>query len=65
MIYLEESGDNFNDMLNFMASELQTHHVRMFVCPSVCAHVNGRITDIVSDTLGCVEHKHTDVPHPH
>lgn len=63
MIYLEESGDNFNDMLNFMASELQTHRVRMFVCLSVCAHVDGRITDIVSDTGLCWTQTHRRSPY--
>lgn len=62
MIYLEESGDNFNDMLNFMASELQTHRVRMFVCASVCAHVHGRITDIVSDTGAVLNTNRPPVP---
>lgn len=64
MIYLDESGDNFNDTLSFMASELQT----LDVC--VCAHVDGCITDIASDprlivSPGCVEHKQTVIPHTH
>ena len=72
MIYLEDSGDNFNDILSFTASELQTLNARVCACVRVCActHVDGRISDVASDlrlipSLGCVEHKQTIVPHTH
>lgn len=38
MIYLEESRDNFNNTLDFMATELQTHCMCVCVCACWCLH---------------------------